>query len=269
MFPRSATARTSTGRINLVTVQIAGYPFDSLVPAFFPDVAFGPISHDDAAGAMTSLPTMASRRPRSHSGAAIVEFALVALVFFGVLIGILEFGRMLFYWNSVTEATRLGARIAVVCDIGEANIKTRMQEISPYVPAGNINVAYAPSGCGVRELRIRDRERRSGRPLRPDDPPRAAVDHPARILDHASPREPRQLGRQPNLQGSRERHLPLPRSWRAADRLEDRRCRAAARSARPRCRCAARGGPRRARWSSPTATSRGCRWSLRGPTPIS
>lgn len=98
---------------------------------------------------MTTHMTMVGRRPRFQSGAAIVEFALVALVFFGVLIGILEFGRMLFYWNSVTEATRLGARIAVVCDIGEANIKARMQEISPYVPAGNINVAYTPSGCGA------------------------------------------------------------------------------------------------------------------------
>ena len=151
---------------------------------------------------MTSLPTMASRRPRSHSGAAIVEFALVALVFFGVLIGILEFGRMLFYWNSVTEATRLGARIAVVCDIGEANIKTRMQEISPYVPAGNDQRCVCAFRLWLRELRIRDRERRTGRSLRPDDSPRAAVDHPARILDHAYPREPRQLGRQSNLQGA-------------------------------------------------------------------
>ena len=42
--PAVGNGTTSTGRINLVTVQIAGYPFDSLVPAFFPDVAFGPIS---------------------------------------------------------------------------------------------------------------------------------------------------------------------------------------------------------------------------------
>ena len=97
---------------------------------------------------MTTRIGCSRQRVPRHAGAAIIEFALIALVFFAVLIGILEFGRMLFYWNSVTEATRLGARIAVVCDIGEANIKTRMQQISPYLPAGSINVAYAPSGCG-------------------------------------------------------------------------------------------------------------------------
>jgi Flp pilus assembly protein TadG len=42
--PAVGNGTTSTGRINLVTVEIRGYPFDSLLPAFFPDVAFGPIS---------------------------------------------------------------------------------------------------------------------------------------------------------------------------------------------------------------------------------
>lgn len=76
-----------------------------------------------------------------------VEFALVIAIFLVLVLGILEFGRLFFYLNSMAEATRLGARIAVVCSIGEANIKTRMQEIVPFIPAGNIDVSYNPIGC--------------------------------------------------------------------------------------------------------------------------
>ena len=59
-------------------------------------------------------------------GVAAVEFALIASIFFMLLIGIMEMGRILFYWNTATEATRLGARLAVVCDIGDNAIKSRM-----------------------------------------------------------------------------------------------------------------------------------------------
>jgi len=47
-------------------------------------------------------------------GAAAVEFALIAVIFFGILFGILEFGRGLYVWNSVQEVTRCAARQAVV-----------------------------------------------------------------------------------------------------------------------------------------------------------
>lgn len=82
-------------------------------------------------------------------GVAAVEFALVAALFFTLLIGIMEMGRVLFYWNSAAEATRLGARIAVVCDLDDANIKTRMQTMLSILPANNIKIDYQPSGCDV------------------------------------------------------------------------------------------------------------------------
>ena len=40
-------------------------------------------------------------------GAAIIEFALVAMIFFTLLIGVMEFGRWLFTLNAAGEATRL------------------------------------------------------------------------------------------------------------------------------------------------------------------
>lgn len=80
-------------------------------------------------------------------GAAVVEFALVALVFFTVLIGIMEFGRWLFTLNSVAEATRWGARIAVVCDVDDSIIKTKMRLIAGGLTSSMIGIVYEPAGC--------------------------------------------------------------------------------------------------------------------------
>jgi len=46
-------------------------------------------------------------------GAALVEFALCATIFLGVVFGALEFGRMLWVHNALADATRRGARYAV------------------------------------------------------------------------------------------------------------------------------------------------------------
>lgn len=50
-----------------------------------------------------------------QKGAETVEFAMIALLFFAVLFAIIEFSRVMFVWNALTEATRRGARMAVVC----------------------------------------------------------------------------------------------------------------------------------------------------------
>ena len=85
----------------------------------------------------------------TQAGTAAVEFAFVSIAFFTLVIGIMEFGRVLFYWNSAEEATRLGARIAVVCDKDDADIKVRMRQIFPVVPTAKILIDYAPAGCTI------------------------------------------------------------------------------------------------------------------------
>lgn len=42
------------------------------------------------------------------------EFTMIALVFFMLIIGIIEFGRLLYTHNALTDATRRGARYAVL-----------------------------------------------------------------------------------------------------------------------------------------------------------
>lgn len=90
--------------------------------------------------------------PKSRTrqrGAAAVEFALVAALFFMLVIGIMEMGRVLFYWNTAAEATRLGARIAAVCDLDDSEIKSRMQSMLSILPAESIDISYAPNLCNV------------------------------------------------------------------------------------------------------------------------
>jgi Flp pilus assembly protein TadG len=80
-------------------------------------------------------------------GVAAVEFALIASLLFTLLIGIMEFSRITFYWNAATEATRLGARLAVVCDMNAATIKARMTALFPVLSEETITIEYWPDAC--------------------------------------------------------------------------------------------------------------------------
>ncbi len=59
-----------------------------------------------------------------EQGLATVEFALIGALFFVVLLGIIEFGRLLYTWNVLTEGTRRGVRVAVVCPVNHSAIRS-------------------------------------------------------------------------------------------------------------------------------------------------
>jgi len=86
---------------------------------------------------------------KRQGGMAAVEFALVAaLVFFPLLFGIVEMGRLLFYWNAAVEATRVGARTAVVCDKDSPAIFAKMKAMLPILSSdGDISVTYPAVAC--------------------------------------------------------------------------------------------------------------------------
>ncbi|MDC8759253.1 TadE/TadG family type IV pilus assembly protein [Janthinobacterium fluminis] len=86
--------------------------------------------------------------PRQR-GAAAVEFALVALLFFTLLFAVLEFGRMLYIYNTLQEVTRRAAREAVVRWVDQgAAIKTlalfggAALPAGPEITAANISIQY-------------------------------------------------------------------------------------------------------------------------------
>lgn len=93
-----------------------------------------------------SRPAFKSRQ----RGVAALEFALVASIggFLLLLIGIMELSRVLFYMNTASEATRLGARVAVVCDINSPAIRNRMRGMLNILEPDDISVVYSPAGCG-------------------------------------------------------------------------------------------------------------------------
>ena len=51
---------------------------------------------------------------RGERGTSVAEFAMVATLFFTLIFGIIEFGRMLYTHNALADATRRGARYAVL-----------------------------------------------------------------------------------------------------------------------------------------------------------
>ena len=60
---------------------------------------------------------MGIRRRISNSnerGTTMAEFALIAAVFFMIIFAIIEFGRLLYTHNALTDATRRGARYAAL-----------------------------------------------------------------------------------------------------------------------------------------------------------
>jgi Flp pilus assembly protein TadG len=88
-----------------------------------------------------------SRSNARQRGVLIVEFALVALlVFLPLLLGIMEFGRWMYTLNAAAEATRWGARAAVVCDINEARVQQRIRGILGGV-ANSMVITYSPQDC--------------------------------------------------------------------------------------------------------------------------
>src|SRR5437870_11099901 len=72
------------------------------------------------------------RGPRGQRGSAIVEFTLVALMFFSLVFGLVEFGRALFAYSTIASAAREGVRYATVHG-SESKQPATTDDISAYV----------------------------------------------------------------------------------------------------------------------------------------
>lgn len=83
---------------------------------------------------------------KSQRGVAAVEFAIVGALFFMLLLGAMEMARLLWTWNAAGEATRLGARLAVVCDKDDPIIKTRMRQMLAALDNSHITIDYLNPG---------------------------------------------------------------------------------------------------------------------------
>lgn len=80
-----------------------------------------------------------------QQGLSTVEFALVAAVLFTMMFGVIEIARAFFVSSALDEATRRGARMAVVCPINDPAIFQAAafdNTLIPDLDASDISVEY-------------------------------------------------------------------------------------------------------------------------------
>ena len=94
----------------------------------------------------------------TERGATLVEFAIGATVFLAALFSVLEFGRVLWLHNALTDAARRGARYAVVnSNADSASVKNVVVYGNPAgtgtplinnLSTANVDVNYSTFGVG-------------------------------------------------------------------------------------------------------------------------
>jgi len=57
---------------------------------------------------------------RRQAGTTIVEFTIVASLFFLLIFALIEFSRLMFIWHGLNETSRRAARLATVCQVTSA-----------------------------------------------------------------------------------------------------------------------------------------------------
>jgi Flp pilus assembly protein TadG len=91
---------------------------------------------------MTDTGTETEAPERVRKGQGLVEFALILPILLLVLVGMLEFGRILFIYVNVSNAAREGARYGVVHPTDLGGIQNHVTEYLTLVPAVSPDVSY-------------------------------------------------------------------------------------------------------------------------------
>jgi len=121
-----------------------------------------PVAADREAGeTLPDVPAPSSRMDkvcrsfrRKRRGAAVVEFAVVAPVFFLLVFGMIEYGRMVMVQQVITNASREGARTAVLDGATTAEVESTIES---YLQSAGISGATVtvtpnpPSNAGFGE----------------------------------------------------------------------------------------------------------------------
>jgi Flp pilus assembly protein TadG len=90
-----------------------------------------------------SLKPNRQRRIRRR-GAAVTEFALVAPIFFMMVIGFIEFGRALMVQEVLINASRVGARMASTTGSSTAAVQTAVTSYATSVAVPSVSVTVSP-----------------------------------------------------------------------------------------------------------------------------
>ena len=85
------------------------------------------------------------RRSKWRRGAAVTEFALVAPLFFLMIIGFLEFGRALMVQQVLINASRVGARQASTASSTTGEVESVVEDYTAGVTVSGVTVAVSPN----------------------------------------------------------------------------------------------------------------------------
>ena len=105
---------------------------------------------------MKSSQRIRSRLHQDQRGAAAVEFAIVATLFFMLVFGIIDFGFAFHSWNNAVNSAREGARTAAV-DSSVSDITARVRAASETLDQTKLTIwvvcshsggAFSSSSCG-------------------------------------------------------------------------------------------------------------------------
>jgi Flp pilus assembly protein TadG len=76
-------------------------------------------------------------------GITVVEFAIIGVLLYLLLFGVVEFGRLLFTFVALGESTRRAARLATVCPINDPGItSTGLFANLPGFNSANLQIQY-------------------------------------------------------------------------------------------------------------------------------
>jgi Flp pilus assembly protein TadG len=82
---------------------------------------------------------------RNQSGTAAIEFALVAPVFFALVLGIIDVGRYMWTLNTMQYAIDDAIRAGVVQQMAPEDVETRVRETLAHLSAGGLTVEALPT----------------------------------------------------------------------------------------------------------------------------
>ena len=91
-----------------------------------------------------------NHRLANRCGAAAVEFAIVAPVFFLLVIGMIEVGRAMMVQQVLINASRVGARQAVMAGATSSAVQTAVVDYAKSVAVPSVSVSVTPDPAAAK-----------------------------------------------------------------------------------------------------------------------
>lgn len=90
-----------------------------------------------------------SRKRNDRRGAALVEFAMMVPIFLLFVVGSIELGRALVVQEALTNASREGARVAILDDATTSDVTSAVDSYLSAVSISGAATAVSPSDPGT------------------------------------------------------------------------------------------------------------------------